>query len=84
MCLFVPGWIEKKTIEGQSYYFNTKKEILSWDKPDALKTAAEKRVDEANLCWIPDKKEGWFALDSVLTCAFATIYLSTSSIQSMY
>ena len=53
------GWIEKKTIEGQSYYFNTVKEILSWDKPDALKTAEEKRVDEANLCWITDKKEGW-------------------------
>ena len=61
-CICESGWIEKKTIEGQSYYFNTVKETLSWDKPDELKTAEEKRVDEANLCWIPDKTEGWSVL----------------------
>ncbi len=50
-------WIAKKTIDGMDYYYNTSTKALTWDKPDALKTPEEKRVDATDLAWVPDEAE---------------------------
>ncbi|KAJ3155311.1 PRP40 pre-mRNA processing factor 40 [Geranomyces michiganensis] len=37
-----PEWTTHTTSDGKVYYFNTKTKQSSWEKPDALKTEAEK------------------------------------------
>jgi myosin heavy subunit len=32
---------------------------LSWEKPDVLKTAAEKTAESGDWCWVRDAKEAW-------------------------
>ena len=50
-------WLAKKTIDGMDYYYNTSSKALTWDKPDALKTAEEKKIDDQNLAWVPDDNQ---------------------------
>ena len=61
------NWVAKKTIDGMDYYYNTSSKALTWDKPEALKTAEEKRVDDQNLAWVPNQQhcyvEGLCAFD---------------------
>jgi myosin-7 len=51
------SWVAKKTIDGMDYFYNTSTKALTWDKPDALKTAEERRVTDQNLAWVPDEAE---------------------------
>ena len=53
------SWEERKTLEGLSYYYNTKTEALTWDKPDALKSRASLKEKSADWCWVQDDREGW-------------------------
>ncbi|KAJ3172149.1 PRP40 pre-mRNA processing factor 40 [Geranomyces variabilis] len=39
-----PEWTTHTTSDGKVYYFNTKTKQSSWEKPDALKTEAERAV----------------------------------------
>ena len=53
------NWVEKKTIDGALYYHNPSTEAVSWDKPDSLKTAAEKQVDSGEWVWVSDPNSVW-------------------------
>ena len=56
---FAEGWNERFTVDGMPYYYNTVNEQVSWEKPDALKTAEEKVVDSGTWVWLKDDKEAW-------------------------
>lgn len=51
------GWIEKFTVDKVPYYYHSTTESVSWDKPDSLKSAAEKESSEGEWVWITDEKE---------------------------
>lgn len=53
-------WEERKTLDGVSYYFNKETEELTWDKPEELKTEAE-RSDRDVYHFEYDKNKGWIA-----------------------
>jgi len=53
------SWEERTTLEGMSYYYNTKTEALTWDKPDALKSRDSLKEKSADWCWVQDEREGW-------------------------
>ena len=54
-----PNWIEKYTADKVAYYYNTKTESVSWDKPNYLKTNDEKERDQGEWIWVSDSKEAW-------------------------
>ena len=56
---FADGWSERATVDGMPYYYNSRNENVSWDKPDVLKTAEEKQTDSGNWVWVRDEKEAW-------------------------
>lgn len=53
------SWEERKTIDNMPYYYNTKTEALTWDKPDALKSRDSLKAKAADWCWVQDDDEGW-------------------------
>jgi myosin heavy subunit len=56
---YANGWSERTTVDGMMYYYNSRNENVSWDKPDELKTVEEKQVDSGNWVWVRDEKEAW-------------------------
>ena len=50
---------QRRTLDGVPYYHNTVTEELSWDKPDILKTNAERKTETGDFCWVRDQVEGW-------------------------
>ena len=55
----VGGWMPKMTLDGVPYYYNEGTEAVSWDKPDELKTAEEKKTDHGDWVWLRDDREAW-------------------------
>ena len=53
------GWEERRTVDGVPYYCNIVTEELAWEKPDALKSAAELETDAGEWFWVRDEKEAW-------------------------
>ena len=53
------GWEEHFTPERLPYYQNRETGDLSWEKPDELKSAAEKEQAGGEWLWMPDKKEAF-------------------------
>jgi len=51
-------WQVLKTPEGLDYYFNTRTNVTTWDKPDALKTE-EELSSSGDWVWMPDEKEAY-------------------------
>mmetsp|Transcript_10152 Transcript_10152/g.13310 ORF Transcript_10152/g.13310 Transcript_10152/m.13310 type:complete len:1211 (-) Transcript_10152:695-4327(-) len=53
------GWTEKSTIDGLPYYYNVDTEEITWDKPDALRTAQEIEEESGEWTWVPHPKQLW-------------------------
>eukprot|EP00940_MAST-03C_sp_MAST-3C-sp2_P000685 g685.t1 len=56
------GWVERRTLDGVPYFYHQTDESLTWEKPDALKTPAEKSENKSDWYhWVADRDEGWVA-----------------------
>jgi hypothetical protein len=53
------GWSERITSDGVAYYHNSITDSVSWDKPNELKTEAERRQDDGEWVWLTDPTEAW-------------------------
>eukprot|EP00602_Paraphysomonas_sp_CaronLab_P010658 CAMPEP_0185037120 /NCGR_PEP_ID=MMETSP1103-20130426/31086_1 /TAXON_ID=36769 /ORGANISM="Paraphysomonas bandaiensis, Strain Caron Lab Isolate" /LENGTH=1566 /DNA_ID=CAMNT_0027574947 /DNA_START=35 /DNA_END=4735 /DNA_ORIENTATION=+ len=52
-------WQERLTADGVCYYYNTLSESVTWDKPYALKSDAERAEDDGEWVWLSDPVEAW-------------------------
>lgn len=50
---------QRFTLDGVPYYYNISTEELSWEKPDCLKSAAERETERGDWCWVRDPVRGW-------------------------
>ena len=53
------NWTEKRTADGMAYYYNASTEEVTWDKPNALKSAEELQQDTGDWVWVSDPKVTW-------------------------
>ncbi|GBG31775.1 Myosin-6 [Hondaea fermentalgiana] len=53
------GWEPRYALDGSLYYFEHETGMVSWDKPDSLKTQHELDEDEAEWVWVPHPKNVW-------------------------
>lgn len=53
------SWVEKKTVDGHAYYYNTSSKALSWDKPDELRSKFEVESESGEWVWIPHPTKLW-------------------------
>lgn len=53
------GWEERRTVDGVPYFFNSKTNCLSWEKPEALLTEAERAQGREQWVWVRDGDAGW-------------------------
>lgn len=56
------GWEERFTVDDVPYYYNTKLDTLSWDKPDCLLSEKEKQEGKRKWVWIENEEDGWIPL----------------------
>lgn len=64
------GWEERFTVDDVPYYYNTKLDTLSWDKPDCLLTEKEKQEGKRKWVWIENEQDGWVPLCVVVIHVF--------------
>ena len=55
----IAGWTEKITLDGLFYYYNEDTGLLSWEKPDVLKSESERVKHSGDWCWVRDPKDAW-------------------------
>jgi len=65
--------MEKHTMDGVPYYYNSASEAVSWDKPDALKDEYELESDSGEWRWIRDDEYGYIPAKTVETNEDGTI-----------
>ena len=53
------AWCERFTVNGTPYYHHTGTGKVAWEKPDALKTADELKIDKGSWIWLKDDVESW-------------------------
>jgi hypothetical protein len=53
------GWECRNTSDGVPYYYNFLSDSVTWDKPDALKSQAERNQDDGEWVWVSDPTEAW-------------------------
>lgn len=53
------GWVEKQTMDGQEYYYNSTNKAVTWDKPDELRSAEEIEEESGEWFWVPHKTNLW-------------------------
>lgn len=46
-------------MDGVHYFYNSHTETVTWEKPDILKTAAEKQESDGEWVWVSDPVEVW-------------------------
>lgn len=46
-------------MDGVPYFFNSKTNCLSWEKPEALLTEAERAQGREQWVWVRDGDAGW-------------------------
>lgn len=47
------------TVDGVHYYYNSQTESVTWEKPDILKTDAERQESDGEWVWVSDPVEVW-------------------------
>jgi hypothetical protein len=52
-------WEERWTLDDVPYYYNSKTEAVSWEKPDELKTAEELEHEAGEWTWVPSPHIVW-------------------------
>jgi hypothetical protein len=52
-------WMEKITADGVPYYYDSSNDAVSWEKPDALKSADELEKDSGEWAWVADPEQAW-------------------------
>eukprot|EP00514_Thraustochytrium_sp_LLF1b_P009778 CAMPEP_0184556748 /NCGR_PEP_ID=MMETSP0199_2-20130426/41065_1 /TAXON_ID=1112570 /ORGANISM="Thraustochytrium sp., Strain LLF1b" /LENGTH=1621 /DNA_ID=CAMNT_0026953483 /DNA_START=287 /DNA_END=5152 /DNA_ORIENTATION=+ len=53
------GWESRRTLDGNTYYFELDTGRVQWSKPESLKTAKEKEDDAAEWVWVPHPGNMW-------------------------
>ena len=59
------AWCERFTINGTPYYYHNGTGKVAWEKPDALKSADEMKVDQGQWVWLKDEVESWVVASQV-------------------
>ena len=53
------NWVENVTGEGEVYFYDTVSGTSSWDKPEALLTDEEKRLQSLEFVWAKHAEDVW-------------------------
>ena len=77
------AWCERFTVNGTPYYHHTGTGKVAWEKPDALKTADELKIDKGSWIWLKDDVESWVAASHIATNPDGTYVVQTGAGRSV-